>query len=196
MSRILQRSREAAGERQPQDKQRMAGTRWRRGSGSKRGPPTGVCSISLLPKTHHFIKDAQVGTGLPELPPQVLQWVSRFYQLAPSLPQIAELRHSPPPASMEFYNVSTWVSPAFGSRWQLPNAYASGSASPAHGEEQAPPWVSKSMEPTDAQPSWPALHGKKAGTLIRSALEAGGPWLGRPGCTQLMSSSWGEAAGF
>lgn len=148
------------------------------------------------PKDSSFYKGCPGGDRPPGTAPQVLQWVSRLYQLAPSLPQIAELRHSPPPASMEFYNVSTWVSPAFGSRRQLPNAYASESASPAHGEVQAPPWVSKSMEPTDAQPSWPALHGKKAGTLIRWALEAGGPWLGRPGRTQLMSSSWGEAAGF
>lgn len=57
------RGKEAAGERQAQDKLRTAG--------SRKGPPTGIRSIALLPKTPHSIKDTQVGRGLLELPSKV-----------------------------------------------------------------------------------------------------------------------------
>ena len=47
----------------------MAGRPWRRGAGSRKGPPTGICSIALLPKTQYSMKDTQVGWGLLGLPP-------------------------------------------------------------------------------------------------------------------------------
>lgn len=58
--RIL-RGKEAVGEGHAQDELRMAGRPWRRGAGSRKGPPTGICSITLLPKTHYSMKDTQVG---------------------------------------------------------------------------------------------------------------------------------------
>lgn len=44
------------------------------------GFPIAMCPISLLPKTSSFDKGHSSEDGPPGIAPQVLCWVSRFYQ--------------------------------------------------------------------------------------------------------------------